>query len=804
MAWVGARLDVGGGGMDGMDGGMGGGSVESHALGGAPTWRWQSNGRSVPRTETGEAIPYANWDTELAEPKEMVGGCVAIDALSRSTPDRYGKWYSEDCQKRVLPFLVCQEVAPPPAPPPAPPESPPSQETPGMDEAAIGATVAGAVIAVVLVACLRQKVLRWRQRKADDSLADPATPTNTNRRQTPSQSRHPADVARRRWRKALGLAAPSACSSCTASSGLRAPPTNSPRRNGSPSVSPAASPRRAEPWGGLVQRGYQPNRLDHRASAVTHIQSHVRRKAVTTRTSVTHRAIVSIQSAMRGHAARMVAAQQRSNYGDLLTAMISPRRLRATRSSQHATSRLANRTLKHAHARSRRNSVEDSNSPRQGPPTSAIQLAVQSCQARISGSMRENASKPESAEKPAPGPFCGFSFNHFLSAAEAYEASFDSPPLQPKPSPPPPPARSTHEGRTPANCGRTCSRAALPVTRPSGLAREPSFSEPSFSCFAPHEASSGHAARAAPPARPTSEPTRASCPVTYSSKTASRPVGLLKREPSFSFFAPPAAPLDAPPPRLPPPTLVDCQLGLKGTSQTDRPAPELIREPPSASCVFAPRECASLDATKRKEQTPSDSHRAHAAEPLLPPPRSHRQAIQARQTATPSQSSTGASPRNAGPWCSPVPTPRDGPICSPAATPREAYSCSPAVTPRGSCSPAVTPRELVCSPAATPREAYSCSPAVTPRGSSSPAVTPRGLICSPATTPREAYSCSPAVTPRHLQSATMPSSHSLTISPRESSPRAPHRDSLGRVTGLEEAVDDHVAHSAARRTSYEA
>ena len=188
----------------------------------------------------GEATPYANWDTDLAEPKEMVGGCAAIDALSRSAPDRYGKWYSEDCYKRVLPFLVCQEVAPPPAPPPTPPESPPAQETSGMDEAAIGATAAGAVIAVVLVACLWQKVLRWRQHKAGDPLTDPATPTNTSRRQTPSQSRHPADIARRRWRKALGLAAPSACSSsCTASSGLRAPPTNSPRRSATaPRISP--------------------------------------------------------------------------------------------------------------------------------------------------------------------------------------------------------------------------------------------------------------------------------------------------------------------------------------------------------------------------------------------------------------------------------------------------------------------------------------------------------------------------------------------------------------------------------------
>ena len=482
--------------------------------------------------------------------------------------------------------------------------------------------------------------------------------------------------------------------------------------------------------------------------------------------------------------------------------MMSPRRLRAARSSHDANSRSANRTSKHAHARNR----SGSNSPRQGPPPSAIQLAVQSCQARISGGMPQSGSKPESVEKPAPGPFCDFSFNHFLSAAEAYEASFDSPPLQPpaKPSPPPPSATSTLEGRTPASCGRTCSRAALPITRPSALARESSFSEPSFSCFAPHEASSDRAARAAPPARSTGEPTRASCPVAYSSKTASRPA--MNREPSFSFFAPPAAPVDAPPRRLPPPTLADCQLGRKGTSQTNRPAPELIREPPSSSRVFAPREGASLDATKQKEQPlslnpslpPSDSHRVHAAQPLLPPPRSNRHTLQPRQTAPPSQSSTGASPRTARSWCSPVPTPHDGPICSPAATPREAYSCSPAVTPRGSCSPAVTPRGLICSPAATPREAYSCSPAVTPRGSCSPAVTPRGLICSPAATPREAYSCSPAVTPRHLQPA-MPSSHSPAISPREPSPRAPHRNSSGRATGLEEAVDDHVAHSAARR-----
>ena len=114
QAWLGGRLDE----HDGM-------------------WRWQSGGDTFPgRQDSGSgdasSSGYAGWDYELGEPKlldmssqQAAASCASIDPSARSTEQRRGKWFSESCERRVLRYAVCQEIAPPPSPPPSPLAPPP-------------------------------------------------------------------------------------------------------------------------------------------------------------------------------------------------------------------------------------------------------------------------------------------------------------------------------------------------------------------------------------------------------------------------------------------------------------------------------------------------------------------------------------------------------------------------------------------------------------------------------------------------------------------------------------------------------
>jgi len=331
------------------------------------SWRWESGGGAFPEVETGDVLPYANWDSSSGEPK--AAGCAAIDPTNGA-----GKWYSELCMRRLR-YAICQEVAPPPGPPPSSPPPPPSTTAATVS---IGFSLSGEVSSYDTdkVSILQQTLATAAAVPTYDVaieiqaasvrvaaiiiLPDAATATSTSSILSSgilasastlesalgsagltvtveSDPTVTTDVSKGGVSTGvfvggvIGAAFGAACIGCVVGRLLM----RSRRKTNRPSkhmanhstgmmdivIRTSAQDQDRNPsWASLVASGgVQIHRLEHQISAAEYIQAHARRLAVMSYLESARMAALSIQSAARGHSARMLYAlgvRPLPGYGD--------------------------------------------------------------------------------------------------------------------------------------------------------------------------------------------------------------------------------------------------------------------------------------------------------------------------------------------------------------------------------------------------------------------------------------------------------------------------------------------------------